>query len=224
MGVPIRRKGERDIKYASGIGVLDIMAKPRSSGLSTSALVESTAVRLFSELGYEASSMRRIAAAVSIQPAGLYNYCRSKEELLWSIVLKALNTIQRGQDVAFASSDLTDAKFGAFVRMHMRFHAESSETARVVNNNLSSLSREHYRIATACRDRYERGLRDLLELGQKQELFDFSNAKITSYAILQMGMGISSWYRRDGDFSLDAVVDLYEELAMRLVGCRKDSM
>lgn len=190
----------------------------REAGQSTSSLIEATAVRLFSDVGYEGASMRQIAAEVGIQPASLYNHWGSKENILWEIVDKALTYIQNGQVEAFRSHSGTVARFRAFVAMHMRFHAEYSKMARVVNGNLASLSKEHFVIAAERRDWYERGLRSLLEQGVSEGVFSIPNTQITSYAILEMGMGISTWFRPDGKIGLGEVVDLYTSLALRLVG------
>src|SRR2546423_15305211 len=44
-----------------------------------------TAARIFAEKGYHSTSMRDISRETSVSLAGLYYYCRSKEELLFLI-------------------------------------------------------------------------------------------------------------------------------------------
>ena len=44
-----------------------------------------TAARIFAEKSYHSTSMRDISRATNVSLAGLYHYCRSKEELLYLI-------------------------------------------------------------------------------------------------------------------------------------------
>lgn len=194
------------------------MSVAEQASFTTLDAIRSTAVDLFSTVGYAGASMRQIAAAVGIKPASLYNHYPSKEEILWEIVQAALKEILRGQKEAFSAHAVTVDRLCAFVRVHAAFHARESQLARVVNNNLSGLVPRHYRKAVADRARYEHGLRDLLAAGVQEGIFDVPDTKITSYAILEMGMGISIWFRPDGPLSVDEVARRHEELALRMVG------
>ena len=44
-----------------------------------------TAARIFAEKSYHSTSMRDISRATNVSLAGLYHYCKSKEELLFLI-------------------------------------------------------------------------------------------------------------------------------------------
>src|SRR5438128_5985346 len=48
-------------------------------------LILRTSARIFAEKSYHSTSMRDISRATGISLAGLYHYCRSKEELLFLI-------------------------------------------------------------------------------------------------------------------------------------------
>lgn len=188
---------------------------------STCALIMTAALDLFSKVGYEATSMRQIATAVGIKPPSLYNHFSSKEEILCEIVHNALSEILKGQERAYADNPDTVSRFRSFVRMHATFHARESQAAKIVNHNLSSLSPRHYRRTVADRARYERRFRELLEAGVAERIFDVANTQLTSYAILEMGMGISLWYHRGGTISIDDIATYHEELALRMVGHRE---
>jgi len=169
-------------------------------------------------MGYEATSMREIAAAVGVKPPSLYNHYPSKEEILWEIVQGALAEVLAGQERAFAAHDDTLGRFRAFVGFHAEFHARRSQAAVIVNNNLPSLRPHHYRRAITLRARYEHAFRALLETGVREAVFDIDDLRVTSFAILEMGMGISVWYRPDGDLSIRDLADRHVRLALRMVG------
>jgi len=194
------------------------MATEREVTQPTSALIITRTLGLFSKMGYEATSMREIAAAVGVKPPSLYNHYRSKEEILWEIVQGALAEILAGQERAFSEHDDTLGRFRAFVLFHAEFHARRSQAAQVVNGNLPSLSGQHYRRAITLRARYEHGFRDLLATAVREGVFDIDDLRVTSFAILEMGMGISVWYKPDGDLSVRELAERHLRLALRMVG------
>jgi AcrR family transcriptional regulator len=60
-------------------------ATGRRGGAETRALARRTALRLFTEQGYEATSLRQIADELGINKASLYYYFDSKEAILRSL-------------------------------------------------------------------------------------------------------------------------------------------
>jgi len=56
-----------------------------SKGEQAKARVISAAEALFNKQGFDAASMRDIAAAAEMQAASVYYYFESKEELLWAV-------------------------------------------------------------------------------------------------------------------------------------------
>ncbi|MPZ62071.1 MAG: TetR family transcriptional regulator [Propionibacteriales bacterium] len=184
------------------------------------ATIKKAALSLFSDVGYEAASMRQIAAAVGNQPASLYNHYPSKEEILWAICEEAMLTlITRGQEAAASSPDPVE-QLRAFVRQHIRFHIDHREEARVINQQMTRLGRERYRQVTAMRDDYERSLRRILRRGARRGRFHVPDYRMASYAILAIGMHVSVWYRPDGPSPASAVVRHHEQLALQLAGTR----
>jgi AcrR family transcriptional regulator len=58
----------------------------RRDGQETRALAQQTALRLFTDQGYESTSLRQIADEIGINKASLYYYFDSKEAILQSLV------------------------------------------------------------------------------------------------------------------------------------------
>lgn len=72
------------------------------------------------------------------------------------------------------------------------------------------------------RDQYERGLRSLIERGIAEGRFHVTSARLASYSILEMGIGVSSSFRADGPMSEAQVAYEYGEFALRIVGATHD--
>src|SRR5229473_297290 len=95
-----KRKNLRSNKRMSG----DKSAP--SKGEQAKARIISAAEGLFNRQGFDGASMRDIAAAAKMQPASVYYYFESKEELLWAVWEKGgLELLNRVSD---AIADKTD--------------------------------------------------------------------------------------------------------------------
>ncbi|WP_234331770.1 hypothetical protein [Streptomyces sp. NRRL S-455] len=67
---------------------------------------------------------------------------------------------------------------------------------------------------------YEQAIRTLLSDGVRAGRFSVTTVKLTSYTILDLGMGVPLWYREDGNLTEDQVVYEYGDFALRLAGAR----
>ena len=44
-----------------------------------------------------------------------------------------------------------------------------------------------------------------------------SSAKLVSFAILEMGVGVAAWFKAEGEFGVDQVAYIHTEIALRMV-------
>jgi AcrR family transcriptional regulator len=190
----------------------DVLAVPSEETLLDVAL------GLFGRSGYDATTMRDIALAAGIRQLDLYSRFPSKEVLLWRLADSAAQQILDGQDRAFDDPGDIVGCLRRFVRFHAGWHAENGRLALVVNHNMASLTIDHRAEFFDKRAVYERTFRRLLETGSAEGYFDIPNVRVVTYAILQMGMEISVWYKPDGELSADELAAQHEELALRMVG------
>lgn len=196
------------------------MSPLTAPGADTADVIRKKAVKLFADEGFEATSMREIAAAVGVKAGSLYNHFSSKEELLWDLTRGALLDLRSRIDSSL--EDLPDgctaeARLSAFVEAHVRFHALNSERARIVNQQMSGLDRQHYREAVKLRRTFEEQLSCILEQGVREGSFDLVDPRLSVYSILQMCIAVSNWYRKGGDLSVDDVARTYVTFAQRVV-------
>jgi AcrR family transcriptional regulator len=200
------------------------MPQPPSQGRSATAdEIRQAALEQFAQVGYEATTMREIAGSVGIKAASLYNHFGSKEAILWDLTLTALTELAAGSDAASSALPANAAsreRLAAFVAAHVTFHASHRNQALVVNGQLGALSAPHYRRAVALRAAYESALRTIVEVGVTAGDFATPDLRVTTFAILQMGVAVSAWYRPDGQLTIDELCAIYVELAEKMLAPR----
>jgi hypothetical protein len=103
------------------------------------------------------------------------------------------------------------------VEAHARYHARHRLEAFVGNRELSNLDDGKRAQVLAQRRRYESGLRAVIDDGVADGSFSVGSARLASYAILDMGIGISTWYSPQGELAESQVVYEYGEFALSLV-------
>jgi len=180
--------------------------------------VRDAALTLFAERGYHGTSMKDIAGAVGIRAPSLYNHVGAKQELLVEIVEATLVELQRLHEAAVGTTrDVAEALRRA-VEAHVRYHARHPREVRVGNRDLSALEAADRERLVGLRRTYARSWEVLLQRGVDEGRFDLPDARLASYALLEMGIGVATWFRPDGPLSEDVVAYHYGDMALRLAG------
>jgi hypothetical protein len=110
--------------------------------------------------------------------------------------------------------DSDAARLAHVIREHVRVMTETLDGSPLAFE-VTALSPERQKEVIAARDRYERGLRRIIESGVKSGEFRAVDSKIAVFAILGAINWIARWYRPEG--SLHAP-ELGAEFADHLVG------
>ncbi len=98
------------------------------------------ATLLFTLSGYNAVSMREIAAACRITKAGLYYYFKNKEALIIAIMTDYLGEIGQLIDDCRAASANAHGRLTAFIRAIFAQPAEKRAIIRLASQEMSNLS------------------------------------------------------------------------------------
>ncbi len=112
----------------------------------------STAARIFAEKSYHSTSMRDISRDTGVSLAGLYHYCKSKEELLFLIQDHCFGRVlQRLEERLQGESDPI-AKLRVFVDNHLSFFAANMAEMKVLSHEAESLAGDlHEHVSTRKR-------------------------------------------------------------------------
>ena len=63
-----------------------------------------------------------------------------------------------------------------------------------------------------------------MESGIARAAFRSSNPRMTALALLSLGIDVARWYRDEGEWSPEEIADYYCELALRIVGVRRQGL
>lgn len=186
--------------------------------MSRSDDIRAAALELFTRRGYEATTMADIGAAVGIRGPSLYKHVASKQDLLAQIMATTMEELLALHRTAVAGTDDPTERLRRATEAHVRYHARHRLEAFVGNREIRSLTEPHRDRVLALRAEYERCFRELVNDGVAAGRFHVTSARLASFAVLDLGMGLSAWYREGGELSEDAVVWQYSDFALRLVG------
>jgi len=189
-----------------------------SDGEKTEAALREAAVNLIARYGYEAVSMRQLAAEVGVQAAALYRYFPTKEDLLFTLMREHMEALTGGWEAARPGAASPVELLAAFVDHHIRFHVERRHATHVSNMELRSLSRENLTHILRLRAAYEKELRTILREGAENGNFLVDDVGMTAMAIIQMVTGVIVWFRPDERLSVEEVARTYLSMTMRLTG------
>lgn len=189
-----------------------------TNGTNTADAIREAAADLFHQHGYEATSLRQIAARVGIQVGSLYNHIGGKSDLLREIMVGILDDLIAAMETAVATPGRPLEVLERALDCHLRFHASRSRDVFIGNSELRALPADDRQEVIVRRDRYERLLRRLVRDVVAEQPERPLDIRLQTYAIIAIGTHVSSWYRARGSLSLDDMVIDYTAIILRQLG------
>ncbi|MCC8944657.1 MULTISPECIES: TetR/AcrR family transcriptional regulator [Bradyrhizobium] len=191
-----------------------------SHGPTTLEAIRKAGVRLIFEHGYEAMSLRQLAAEVGIQAGSLYNHISTKQDLLFDLVQDHINDLLRELDLALEGKADPGEKLRAFVAFHVTYHMTRKREVFIANSELRSLDAKNYDAVVALRGAYEQRLAQILTDGVADGAFEVVDIQVATFAILALLTGLCTWYRPGGRLTRDAIIAAHEKLVLSGVAPR----
>ncbi|VIO74460.1 HTH-type transcriptional repressor KstR2 [Bradyrhizobium ivorense] len=189
-----------------------------SHGPTTLEAIRKAGVRLIYENGYEAMSLRKLAAEVGIQAGSLYNHISTKQDLLFDLVQDHINDLLRELDLALAGKADPVEQLRAFVSFHVTYHMTRKREVFIANSELRSLEPKNYDAVVALRGAYEQRLAQILTDGVSDGVFEVVDIQVATFAILALLTGLCTWYRPGGRLTREAIIAAHEKLVLSGVG------
>ncbi len=172
------------------------------------------ALHAFREKGYHATTLDDIAKKLDVRKTALYHYFPDKETILYQCHRESLAEVQRFTRMARKRSRRAEDQLRYIIQEHVRVMTETLEGSPLAFE-VTALSEERQHEVISARDRYERGLRKIIDSGIAEGAFRPVDAKIATFAILGAINWIARWYRPEGAIH---AAELGEQFADHLVG------
>ena len=171
-----------------------------------------TAVRLFLEQGYHRATLNDVAIRLNITKPALYNYFRSKDEILFACWI-----IGRERVHALVTEIDAQGGSGLFRLRHLvRGYAEIMATdygATLVRFDHHELSEKHAEIVRTARREIDKTFRSYIGFGIADGSISACDVKMTAFALAGALNWIGHWYQPDGSETPEGIG---EEFALRL--------
>jgi AcrR family transcriptional regulator len=186
-----------------------------SSGKKTLAAIREAGLDLIHERGFEAVSLRQLAARVGLQPGSLYNHIETKQDLLFDLIHNHMVTLLQSVDAELDGIEDPLARLKAFIAFHLTYHIERKREVFIGSSELRSLDPKNRKKIVALRRAYEERLCDILERGTEKRLFKIDDIPVSAYAILAMLTGICTWYDAKGRIDRKTLIDIHTRLVLQ---------
>jgi AcrR family transcriptional regulator len=190
----------------------------KQSQPGSSELILNAALKCFSTRGYHATTTRDIARAAGMSPTALYIHYRSKEEVLYEIIRIAHESAVSMARSSVSREGGTQERVRALIHDFAAWHARHYTLVRVAQYELGGLSDEHLKEIKELRHQMELILREEVENGSKEGVFDVSDPRLATLAILSLGIDIARWFHPHTRLTPERLGEAYAEFGLRMLG------
>jgi AcrR family transcriptional regulator len=193
---------------------------PRSAERRTEILKSAAAA--FRRRGYHGASVEEIARALKMTKGNLYYYFRDKQDILFGChdysLGVALELLEQVEAEPVPADERLRRLITGFVHLIIDELHGSGLTLE-----LEALPRPLLQKVVAKRDRFDRGLRKIVQDGMDQGLFAPGDPKLVAFAIMGALNWISRWYDPRGEASSDEIATTFADyLVAGLARVRSD--
>jgi AcrR family transcriptional regulator len=172
------------------------------------------AAQVFRQKGFHGASMQDIADAVNLQKASLYHHVSSKQEILLALLDRALELLLERISAISDQPVPADQKLQEMIRTYLQILAENTDLSAVLLFEHRSLERKQHARHVPNRDKFEALWRDVLAEGVASHLFQCDDPALTARAILGILNWTITWYRPNGEMTINQIADQYASLLL----------
>lgn len=156
------------------------------------------ALKLINEKGFKAMSMRMLAKELACDPSNIYNYVKSKQEILEQLLFEISGKFHEGMAAIESSSDSPLDKLKAVIVLHVRLTiAYPNQVVLLVEEwrNLRS-NEKHKKLEEFIdfRKTYEQKLQSIVAQGVEEGQLEGTNLEFTTNCILSSIRWLYKWY------------------------------
>ncbi|HUA32273.1 MAG TPA: TetR/AcrR family transcriptional regulator [Candidatus Binataceae bacterium] len=176
------------------------------------------AARAFAHASFDATNMDQIAHECGLAKGHIYHYFRSKEEIFTEIRVDAVGRLLDQLNAIVRSGETDPAVLlrKATASIVGRIYEERDRYEPLVPDPVSLSAANRKRIRSIGR-RYEHMFTNILRMGIEKGVFIAGDAKLMSFVILRGAFTVANWYRENGKWKPQWIVEEVTEQLVRSV-------
>jgi TetR/AcrR family transcriptional regulator, cholesterol catabolism regulator len=171
---------------------------------------------LFWQNGYSSVSMRDLARAYGCQPANLYNYFKTKESILFEVLLEEMEQIvQPISHLEYEEDGNPVDQLRFIIASHLKVTLSHRRSAKTLFDvALGSLLPANRKVIVSMRDTYDRTIRRVIHRGQEKGLFMPYDEKLVGFMISSMVTRSRIWFHPKKGVTVDELADFIFRFAL----------
>ncbi|MDF1726234.1 MAG: TetR/AcrR family transcriptional regulator [Sulfitobacter sp.] len=170
---------------------------------------------LFAEKGYDATSMRDIAAAAGVSKALLYHHFASKDEIYARVSFYATNNLYSFVEERLPADGTAEEKLRAYMTAAATFFAEHRSAWTAASNAFwSDPDRHRLETRVARRRQFEQRLRDIIREGTESGEFGPVDPAMAGRLILSGINWMHRWFDPDRGLTAEEIVNQYADIVL----------
>jgi len=191
------------------MGVSAAKSQPPQADAEPARLQEvlDAAARIFAAKGYRGTSLNDIGEALGMNKASLYYYVRSKEDLLYRLILRAGRRLRDVSQDPGVERLAAPAALERLVREHCRVVFEHRHELGVLVHQRRYLELDEEGEVTYRERAYVDRLKAVIARGIAEGAFRSVDTSIAAQFVLDTVNGLLRWYRPDGRATREQVAD-----------------
>ena len=193
---------------------------PRNADTTAATRIDilKSAARAFRRLGYHGATVENIATALRMKKGNLYYYFKNKEDILFACHQYSLDCLLKLLDDVERSGATPPQKLRALIVASVHtILDELHGTALILE--LEALSPAHLKTVITRRDRFDRGIRQVLEEGIADGSFAPDDVKLRTFALMGAVNWIPRWFNPAGPATSSEIADSFADYL--LTGLRR---
>lgn len=175
------------------------------------------AVDSFWKSGFHASSTRDIARRAKLSPAAVYVHFKSKEELLFTIIVVVAERLHERLTATSQEAGNPTERLRRIVQDYVAFPLKMFKAASVANTEFNALNPAQRKDIVKIRDGLESIVADCLKDGCTTGEFAIKDIDMMKTAIVALCRSVLRWYSPRGRLSPEEIGEYYAGLVVSMV-------
>ncbi len=192
--------------------------RERERSTKRDAVLE-TAVRMFNERGFRATSIDQVAIALNVTKPTIYHYFSNKDEILFECVRKGLQvTLDAAQKVERRGGNGLE-RLKALIHDYAVITTEpfGKCVCRTADHDLSEASRKRFR---ALKRETDSVIRKVVISGMQDGSIAPGDPRLVTFCISGALNWISRWYEPGGSLTPEEIAETYVDILINGVASR----